>query len=146
AANAIAFLEYGNRMAGAGQLLRAGQASRARADHGDFLARLATGRLGRHPALRPALVDNGVLDGLDAHRIVVDVQGTGRLAGGGTHAAGELGEVVGGVQHFQRAMPILLVDQVVPVGNDVVDGTAAGAERNAAVHTAGALLPGLGIG
>src|SRR3546814_10557022 len=41
---------------------------------------------------------------------------------------------------------ILLEDQVVPVGDDVVDGTAAGAERNTAVHAARALLLGLGIG
>src|SRR3546814_2206567 len=81
-------------MASACQLLGAGQAGRAGTDHGHFLAGLAARWLGRYPALRPALVDNGVLDGLDAHRVVVDVQGTGGFAGGGAHATGELGEVV----------------------------------------------------
>src|SRR5690606_1605131 len=98
------------------------------------------------PAFGPALVDNGVLDGLDAYCVIIDVQRTGGLAGGRAHTAGELREVVGRVQHVQRTAPVLFVDQVVPVGNDIVDRAAAGAERYTAVHAARALLLGLGVG
>src|SRR5690554_1461604 len=44
------------------------------------------------------------------------------------------------MQHIQRAAPILPVHQVVPVGDDVIDRTAAGAKGDAAIHAACALL------
>jgi hypothetical protein len=61
------------------------------------------GGCGLHPALGPGAVDDGVLDRLDAHRVVVDVERAGGLAGRRADAAGELGEVVGAVQHLDRA-------------------------------------------
>src|SRR5690606_26474667 len=111
-----------------------------------LLAGLSVGRLGHDPAFRPALVDDGMFDRLDADGIVVDVQRTGGLAGRRADAAGELGKVVGRVQHVQRAAPVLFVHQVVPVGNDVVDRATAGAERYAAIHAARALLLGFVVG
>ena len=66
---------------------------------------LRAGGCGVDPALVPALVDDGVLDRLDAHRIVVDVERAGRLAGRRAHAAGELREVVGRVQDVERRSP-----------------------------------------
>jgi hypothetical protein len=121
------------------QLLGGGQAGGAGADHGDLLAGLGPGRLGRDPAHFPALVDEEVLDGLDAHRLGVDAQGAGGLAGGGADAAGELGEIVGGVQHLQGLPPVAPVGEVVPVRDDVVHRATVAAERDAAVHAAGAL-------
>src|SRR5690606_28294142 len=47
------------------------------------------------------------------------------------------------MQDVQRAPPFLPVHQVVPVGDDVVDRASVVAERNAAVHAPGGLLPGL---
>src|SRR5690606_31569418 len=99
-------------------------------------------RLRHDPALRPALVDDGMLYRFDADGVVVDVQRTGGFARRGAHAACELGKVVGRMQHVQRAAPVLLVDQIIPVGDDVVDGAAAGAERYAAIHAARTLLLG----
>ena len=90
AADAVALFEQRHGMAGARQLLRAGQAGRARAHHRDLLAGLARRHLRRDPALGPALVDDGVLDGLDADRVAVDVQGTGGFARRRADAAGEL--------------------------------------------------------
>eukprot|EP00042_Codosiga_hollandica_P012252 m.27506 g.27506 ORF g.27506 m.27506 type:complete len:361 (+) comp39781_c0_seq1:890-1972(+) len=143
AADAVVLLEHRDAVADASQLLRRSQASRAGADDGNLLAGLHLGRLGRDPAFGPGAVDDGVLDGLDPHGVVIDVQRAGRLARCRADAAGELGEVVGAVQHGDRVLPVLsaaLVDQVVEVWNDVVDRAAAVAERRAAVHAARALL------
>jgi hypothetical protein len=40
------------------------------------------------------------------------------------------------VQHVERLAPAIVVDQVVPLGNDVVDRAAVVAKRNAAIHAA----------
>ena len=37
--------------------------------------------------------------------------------------------------------PVVLVDEVVPVGYEVAEGTAVIAERDAAVHAAAGLVP-----
>ena len=58
AADAVVLLEHRHRMAGAGQLLGAGQARRAGADHRDALAGAARRGLRRDPALLPAAVDD----------------------------------------------------------------------------------------
>ena len=81
-----------------------------------------------------------MLDRLDAHRIVVDVEHARRLARRRAHAAREFGEVVGRVQHLERALPLVPVHEVVPVRDDVVDRAAGLAERDAAIHAARALL------
>ncbi|MNM95439.1 hypothetical protein D3C81_1078840 [compost metagenome] len=136
AADAVVLLEHRHVMAGAGQLLRGSQASRAGADHGHGLAGLVRGHVRRHPALFPGLVDDGVLDRLDAHRQFIDAERAGGLARCRADAAGELGEVVGLVQHLDRRLPVLAVHQVVEVRDDVVDRAAVVAERDAAVHAA----------
>ena len=81
------------------------------------------------------------LDVLDGHGRLVDAEDAGAFAGGGADAAGELGEVVGLVQTVECFSELAFVDQVVPLGDEVVDG-AAGlglAEGDAAVHAACAL-------
>ena len=57
-------------------------------------------------------------------------------------AAGDLGKIVGGVEVLQRAAPVAVVDEVVPVGDLVVDRAAGVAERDAAIHAAGRLFAG----
>ena len=66
--------------------------------------------------------------------------------GGGADAAGELGEIVGQVQVVDRRFPVLLVNEIVEVRNNVIDGAAAHAERDAAVHAARALDTRLLVG
>src|SRR5690606_29990814 len=83
---------------------------------------------------------------LDAYRVVIDVESTGRLAWSGADASGELREVVGRVQHTERGPPVLAIDQIVPVGNDIVDWAAVAAEGNAAIHATRALHLGLFVG
>src|SRR5207302_4092330 len=121
-------------------LLRGAQPGGTAADHGDALAGAVRRRLRLHPALVPGAVDDRDLDLLDGDRVVVDRQNAGRLAGRGADAAGELGEVVGVVEAGDGALPVVLVDEVVPFGDEVAQGAAVVAEGNAAVHAAGALL------
>src|SRR5690606_23590276 len=83
-----------------------------------------------------AVVNDGVLDRVVDHSVVIDVQGASRFTRGRTDATRELGKVVRRMKYIQRAPPFLTVDQVVPIGNDVVDRAAVMAKGNAAVHAA----------
>ncbi len=130
-------------MSDARQLLRAGQACRSRTNHGDFFACFLRGDLWGDPTFFPALVDDGVLNGFDTNSIVVDVEGTGGFARGGTNSTCELRKVVGRMQNIQGAAPVLAVDQIIPIGNDVVNRAAVITKRNAAVHAARRLFAGL---
>ena len=142
-ADAAVLLEHRHVMAGARELLGCGQAGGTRADDGHLLAGLRRGRLRQHPTLGPGAIGDRVLDRLDAHRIVVDVERAGGLARRRAHAAGELRKVVGRVQHLGRQLPVVAIHEVVEVRNDVVDRAAAVAKRRAAVHAARALHLGL---
>ena len=99
------------------------------------------------PSSQPR-VDDGALVVLDGDGRLDDAEHAGAFAGSGADAAGELREVVGLVQALERLLPAAAEDQVVPLGNQVVDRAAAGhagndvagvAERRAAVHAARAL-------
>src|SRR5690606_31837882 len=119
-----AFFKDGDAVSGACQLLGAGQSGRARADDSHFFASAELRRLGAYPAFLPAAFDNGVLNRFDTDRIIVDVQRTGSFARCRADASGEFRKVVGGVQGIQCRLPLLLVNQVVPVRDQVVDRTA----------------------
>jgi hypothetical protein len=140
APDTIGPLEDGDGVAGARELLRGGEARGARSHDGHALAREGAGRLRSDPALLESAVDDGELDGLDGHRIVVDPEHAGALAGRRAQGAGELGEVVGGVQAIDGLAPSVPVDEVVPVRDQVAERTAPVAEGDPAVHAAGALL------
>ena len=139
AARTVVLFEDGHVVPGARELLRGRQSGRTGTDDGHLLAGPDLGRLGHDPAHLPTLVGDRVLDRLDPHRFVVDVERARFLAGRGTDAPGELGEIVGRMQHLQRLLPIATIDQVVPVGDDVVDRAGVVAERNAAIHAARSL-------
>ena len=130
-------------LAAAQQLRRAGhtvtvyerdEAGGAGADDGDLLPRLDPRRLRDDPALVPRPVDDRLLDLLDGDRVAVDPEDARRLARGRAERAGELGEVVRGVQAVDRGAPLVAVDQVVPVGDQVPERAPLVAERDAAVH------------
>ncbi len=109
-------------------------------DHRDPLARAHGWEVGRDPALVPGAVDDRDLDLLDRDRVGVDAEHARRLARRRAQAPGELGEVVGGVQAVDRVAPVVAVDEVVPVGDEVAERAAVVAERDAAVHAAAGLL------
>src|SRR6185503_523152 len=145
-ADAVVLFEYRDPVASARQLLRAGEAGGAGADNRNLLARLVNGGLRFHPARFPGLVDDRVLDRLDADRVLVDAQNAGLFAGCGADAAGELREIVGRMQRLDRVLPVAAIDQVVPVRNDIVDRAALHAKRDAAIHAARALHLGILVG
>ena len=139
-------------MAGARELLRGRKARGAGADHRDLLAGLHGGDLRLQPAIIPGAVDDGAFDGLDGDRVVVDVERAGGLARRRADAAGELREIVGRVQIARGFFPIALIDEVVEIGDLVVDRaarrarlnrTGAVAIGNAAIHAARGLVAGV---
>jgi len=140
-ADAVALLEHGHVVAGTRKLLRAGKPGRAGADDRDLLPGLVRRRLRTHPAFFPGPVHDCMLDRLDADRVLVDTQHARFFAGRRADAAGEFRKVVGRMQHLDRRLPVLPVDQVVPVRDDVADRASRHAERHAAIHAARALHP-----
>ena len=122
------------------ELGRHGEPGGTGADHGDRAVGAGLGRLGGDPALLEAARDDRQLDLLDRDGVVVDVEHAGRLARRRADQAGELGEVVGGVQLRERVAPAVAVDEVVPVRDQVAERAALVAERHAAVHAARALV------
>ena len=95
----------------------------------------------RHdPALGEPALGDGELDLLDGDRAGVDGQRAGCLAGRRADAARHLGQVVRHLQAHEGFLPVAPVHEVVPLGDQVVDRAPGGvAERDAAVHAAGAL-------
>src|SRR5262249_30053297 len=145
-ADAIGALEHDDRVSRPVELLGDREAGRARADDRDFLPRARAGRLGPDPALLERVIDDRDLDGLDGDRIVVDAEHAGALARRRTEPSGELREVVGRVQPLDGVTPAILVDEIVPVGDQVAERTALMTERDAAVHAPGALLSQIVLG
>ncbi len=127
-------------MAGARELLGAGEPRRSGAHHGDALAGGVRRRLGLDPAFPPGAVDDRAFDRLDRDGRVLDVERARGLARRRTDAAGEFGEIVGAVQVARRFEPVAAIDQIVPVGDLVVHGTAVVAIGNAAIHAARRLV------
>ena len=93
-----------------------------------------------NPALVPGALDDAAFDELDGDGGLIDAQHASCFAGSGADAAGEFREVVGGVEAANGALPAAVIDQVVPVGDEVIDRAARVAEGHAAIHAASALL------
>ena len=155
AARTVGTFEDGDVVAGVVELRGGGETGGAGADDGDLLAGALGRRAGDDPAIVPTLVDDRDLDVLNRDGRLVHAEHARAFARGGADAAGEFREVVGLVEAFERLMPEALVDEVVPLGDQVVDRAAAGhpadelarvAERYAAVHAASALLLELLVG
>src|SRR5690606_32366482 len=140
AADRVVPLVHGDRVAGARELLRGGEAGGPGPDDGDREAGEALRHLRRDVPAGERLVDDRDLDVLDRHGRLVDAEHAARLARRRAHATGELGEVVRLVQAVDRVGPLLAVDEVVPLGDEVPEGAALVAERDAAVHAAARLL------
>jgi hypothetical protein len=83
---------------------------------------------------------------LDGYRGLVNAEYAGRLAGGGTDAAGELRKVIRRAEDLEGLPPVFLVDRVVELGDDVAERAAAVAEGDAAVHAPAGLGDGLLFG
>ena len=118
------FLEDMDVVAGAGELLRRRQTRRAGADHRYAFAGLPDRRFRVDKTAFPGAIDDGAFHRLDGDGDVLEVQRARGLARRRADAARELREVVGGVQVARRLFPVAAIDQIVPVGDLVVDGAA----------------------
>jgi len=125
------------------KMAQGAQSCGAGADNGNFFAGADLGQFGRKPSFLPAFVDNRALDAFDGHRGLDAAKRAGTFTRRGANASGELGKVIGSIKPFQRLAPKAVIDEIVPFGNQVIDGTTGGhaidkksglAERNATVH------------
>ena len=132
------------------ELVCGGQPRRAGAYHSHLLP----GPLGWAAAFH-SLLGVGILNDAQfivpyGHAVAVHAADTGLLAGRGAHPARELREIVGLQQTAQGVEGVIRPNHVVPLGNQVVKGTAEGpsfplhsrlAVGHAAVHAPAPLLP-----
>jgi len=138
AADPVVALVDSHAVTGPVELLGGGEPRWAAANDRHLLAAPRRGRLGLNPAFLEALVDDRALDVLDGDSRLVDAEHASALTRSRTDAPGELGEVVRLVQAIERFTPTPVIDEVVPLGDQVVYRTASGrlAERNTAIHAA----------
>ena len=143
-------LDDGDGVAPVVELVRGGQPRRAGAHHGHLLP----GPLGRAAALHSPL-GVGVLNDAqlvvpDGDALAVQAADAGPLAGGGTHPARGLREIVGFQQAAEGVAGVSGVDHIVPLRDQVVQRTAEDAPLPvnaglavgyAAVHAPSSLLP-----
>ena len=144
-ADVVGPLKYGDRVTGAVKLLGRGQSRRAGTDYGNPFAGAMFRRLRPYPAFLEAPVRYFLLNVFDRHRVGVDIENTGGLAGGRANPAGELREVVGAEQNVKGFFPFSLIYMVVKFRDNIAQRATHMAEGNGAVHTATALLPGAGF-
>ena len=109
---------------------------RAGSDDRDLLLCARFRNFRTNPSFLERMIDDGALDHFNRDRRLIDAEHACRLARGRADAAGELGEVVGGMQHAYRGPPPVAIDQIIPVRNDVVQRAAGVAEGHAAIHAA----------
>jgi hypothetical protein len=139
AADAVALLEDGDGVAGAGELLGSGEPGGSGADDGDAFAGADGRRLGADVALVEGAVGDRLLDELDGDGRLIDAEDARGLARRRTDAAREFGEIVGRVELADGLAPLAVEDEVVPIGDQVGERAAGMAEGHAAIHAAGAL-------
>src|SRR5690349_1524590 len=109
-------------MARAIELRSGAKTGRTGADDGDFLFRADRRRFRSDPAFFPALVDNRTFEVLDCDRRRVNAEDAGAFAGRRTNAASEFGKIISFVEAFEGLAPQAAINQIVPFGDQVVDG------------------------
>ena len=151
-ARTVGLFQHSDLVAPVVQPVGAGQTGRAAANHRHPAAAAHSGRPGLHEPGGKAVLNQRQFVFPHGDRIPVEPAGAGRLAQSRADPAGEFGEIVGLEQTGQRMIPVAGVDTVVPFRDQVVQRAAGGhpvehhaglAERHAAVHAAGPLLPPL---
>ncbi len=148
-ARSIGTLEHRHRVTCTIQLLSRCKTGRTRTDDRHLLTRTSLRRLGDNPAFLKASLDDGVLNVLDRDGWRIDAEHARPFAGRRTHTPGELGEVIGLVQAIECFAPKSAIDEIVPLGDQIVDGAACRAttdhltgvtKRHAAVHATSRLI------
>src|SRR5260370_6220179 len=133
-------------LSGAAQLLGRCQSCGARTNDGHLFPSANLRRSGTDPAFDKPVLNDIFFDLLDRNRRLVNPQHTRRFARRGTNPPGEFRKIVSRVQLANRLFPTPVIDQIVPIRNQVVDGTSRLTEGHAAVHAARALSSQLFFG
>ena len=129
-AHTVSTLEDGDGMTPDVEVFGHRQARRAAADDGHALAGAGRRRGGMEPALGVARLHDGVFVLPDSDAAAGDVAaGAGGLTQGRADPARELRETVGGAQAAEGQLPFALIDQIVPLGDEVVQRAAGGHHR-----------------
>ena len=89
-----------------------------------------------NPAFIPTTINDLAFDGFDRDGGVIDVERATRFTRGRADAAREFWEVIGGMEHVKRVLPIALIDEIVPIRDDIVHWAAVVTIRNPAIHAA----------
>src|SRR5215207_9885775 len=136
AAESIIFLEHDSRMSGPVELLRRGEPCGPATHDGDLPActLLRRRRPGDDPSFLEGPIDDGELYLFYGDGLVVDGEDARSLARGRAEHPRELREIVGLVQAIYGLLPVLAINEVVPVGDQVPQRAARVAERHAAIH------------
>jgi hypothetical protein len=122
------------------KLLRSRQSCWSRTYNGHFFPAAMPRQLRLNPAFGEPALNDTLFDLLDRHRRLIDAQHASRFAWRGTNPPGEFRKIIGGVQLPNGIFPAAAINQIVPVGDDVIDRTSCVTERDAAIHTARALV------
>ena len=117
-------LDHGHASTAARELPGADEAGRTGAHHGHARRVRSRGSEASRAAVRPLPIADGALVVVNRLGLVRAAQVAGRLAQRRTHAARELGHGRGQRQTFGRLLPLTAIDEVVPLGNEVVQGAA----------------------
>lgn len=133
--NAVIAVVDGHGVASLVELVSGRKTGRAGTNDGNALASAELGRGRNDPALLESTVNDGGFDRLDRDGELVDTEHASTLARSRADTTSELREVVGHEQTLESLLPLVLEDEVVPLGNDVADGaTSVGlTERHTAV-------------
>ena len=145
ATNTIVFLVNRDVMSSTRKLLSTGETGGTRSHNRYTFACSGLWRLGRYPPFGPGFVDNCVLNGFDSNSVIVNVQRTSGFTRSRTNSPGELRKIIGRVQYINRPTPVLVINQIVPVGDDVVDGAPVVTKGDATVHATSGLFARLFI-
>ena len=146
--DAICPLVDGDLMTHLVELVGCGKASGSRSHNSDCHSSPILDDARLDQAIIPGPVNDGIFNVLDGDRTVDEAGDARALAGCGADTSGELREVVGLVQPIDGVGPLSVVDQIVPLRDEVIDRTArlGLAEGSAAVHATGGLDLALDLG
>src|SRR5208282_6744405 len=139
-ADTVGFFVDRDGVAGTAELLRGGESGGAGTNDRNFLSGAMFRRFRPDPPFEKSALDNVFFVLLDRDRRRVDPQHARGLARCGANSAGTLRKIIGGVQLAHRVFPASAIDEVVPVRNEIAYWASGLAERDAAIHAAGALL------
>ena len=70
---------------------------------------------------------------------MIDTKNATCLARCRTNPPGEFRKIIGFMKPFDGLFPLIAINKIIPIWNDVTDRTALLAKRNTAIHAAGAL-------